>query len=185
MEIIEFKNYINNLEDYLKLDNKTVLVVGDKTYCLQGLYSLLNEEYCINNNIEILKTRHFGGAIINFPEDICIGNFQSRTNNFGSSIMDRLIQFFIDKGLNAILQDNDILIDGYKCASYMTTNIKGTLYTAIHISIGMDLDLIKNICTKPMNKIPKGLLDFGITRDEIKKFIILAVEDFYDNNTIN
>ena len=49
----------------------------------------------------------------------------------------------------------------------MSQNINGVVYTAIHISIGMDLDLIKAICTKPMVKTPKGLQDYGITQDEI------------------
>lgn len=171
MEIVEFKDYINNLGNYLETDNFTVLVTSNKTYCLQGTYSKLNESFCLNNDIEILRTRHFGGTIINFKEDICVGNFQKCQNDFGKDFMDKLTCFIQQKGLNCEMVDNDLLVNGFKCASYMTTNIDGCLYTAIHISIGMDLDLIKNICIKPMKKVPKGLIECGITRGEIFEFI--------------
>lgn len=171
MEIVEFKDYINNLGNYLKTDNFTVIVTSNKTYCLQGIYSKLNESFCFNNDIEILRTRHFGGTIINFEEDICVGNFQQYHNTFGKNFMEKLMEFIQQKGLNCEMVDNDLLVNGFKCASYMTTNIDNCLYTAIHISIGMDLDLIKNICTKPMKKVPKGLIDFGITREDIIQFL--------------
>lgn len=180
MEIVEFNDYISNLENYLNSNNFTVLVTSNKIYCLQGTYSKLNEDFCRNNSIEILKTRHFGGTIINFKEDICVGNFQKCNNTFGKDFMVNLIDFIKNKGLNCELVDNDLLVNGFKCASYMTTNINGCLYTAIHISIGMDLDLIKNICTKPMNKIPKGLSEFGVRTEDLLEFLLTELENYSD-----
>lgn len=167
MDIVEFKEYISNLASYLEVNEKTVVVVADKTYCLQGTYSALNEEYCNRNGVEILRTRHFGGTIINFEEDVCIGNFQKIHNSWGKAFIDYFVRYLGNRGLNAILQDNDVLVDGFKCGSYMTTSIGGTLYSAIHISVGMDLELIKNICTKPMHKIPRGLCSYGITKVDV------------------
>ena len=38
------------------------------------------------------------------------------------------------------------------------------------ISINQDLDVIKHACTKPMEKIPKALSEYGITTEEMVKF---------------
>lgn len=35
----------------------------------------------------------------------------------------------------------------------------------------MGIELIKNVYTKPMNKVPRGLTDFGIMRDDIIDFL--------------
>ena len=78
-----------------------------------------------------------------------------------------------EKKINVIIADNDLLIDGkYKCGSYSSRRFNDILYTAVHISIRADVDMIHSICLKPMNKLPKGLSEFGITTDEIKNFII-------------
>lgn len=169
MEIIEFKEYINNLADYLTSKEEiTVLVYGDKTYVLNGRDNTLNKEYCLENDIDILETKHIGGTIINFKEDICVGNFQNDFNDFGDKFSEAIFKFLESKNLNVSKNGNDILIDNeYKVCSYSSVNMNGKLYTAFHISIGMDLGLIKEICVKEMKKIPKGLSDYGITTEEM------------------
>lgn len=169
MKVIEFKEYINNLEYYLTTKEEiNVIVYANKDYVLNGVENSLNEEYCLENDVEILHTKHMGGTIVNFKEDICVGNFQNGFNDFGDKFNELLIKYFEEKGLNVSLHGNDILIDNeYKVSSYSSVNINGRLYTAFHISIGMDIDLIKNICQKEMVKIPKGLSEYGITTEEI------------------
>ena len=41
----------------------------------------------------------------------------------------------------------------------------------MHISMSVDINLIMNICKKPMAKVPKGLNDFGIYEEDIFKII--------------
>lgn len=171
METVEFKKYIEILPELLQSDNRTVLVTSDKIYVLNGVENSLNFDYCGQNNIEILQTRHFGGTIVNFKDDLCVGNYQKRFNDFGEKFTDTLNNFFISNGLNSCIEGNDILVDGYKVASSMSTNVNGTLYTAFHITVNCDLELIKKVCTKPMVKVPKALTDFGITKQEIIDFI--------------
>lgn len=173
MQIIEFKEYINNLETYLtSKEEVNVIVYANKDYVLNGVENSLNKEYCLENNIEILQTKHMGGTIVNFKEDICVGNFQNVFNDFGDKFNELLIKYFESKGLNVSKNGNDILVDNeYKVSSYSSVNMDGRLYTAFHISIGMNIDLIKNICKKEMVKIPKGLSEYGITTEEIVNFI--------------
>lgn len=172
MEIIEFKQYLPNLNKYL-LDKKDIVIVtADELYILNGQNDY-DKDFCNNNNLTVLNTHPIGGTIINFAGDICIGNYQSQHNKFGHDFLETLQDFLSKKGIQSTISENDLLIDGvYKIASYMSNYTKEKcLYTAIHISINMDLELIKNICKKTMSKIPKGLSEYGITSDEMLNFL--------------
>jgi hypothetical protein len=40
-------------------------------------------------------------------------------------------------------------------------------FSSAALSINIDLDHIKAICRKSMNKVPKGLSEYGITTEEV------------------
>lgn len=163
MRKIDFTNYLQELPELLENKNETVMVTSKETCILQG-----DNEFNSINGLPSYKTHDFGGSIINFQEDVCVCNYQPDFNSFGDDLMDLITEFLKNKGLKAERYGNDILVDDeFKVASYMSERLNGCLYTAAHISIGMDLELIKKVCTKGMVKIPKGLKDYGITQKEI------------------
>ena len=84
-----------------------------------------------------------------------------------------LCAYLKDKGLNAVQDNNDILVDNYKVASGCAINLAPDYkraFTAVQICMSCDIELIENICTKPMTKTPKGLYEYGITQKEIIAF---------------
>lgn len=50
--------------------------------------------------------------------------------------------------------------------------VEGQCYTAGFISMNVNLDHIKAICKKPMEKVPKGLSEYGITTEEVEKMFV-------------
>ena len=63
---------------------------------------------------------------------------------------------------------SDLLADGKKVASWArATLITGWVQTVAHFSVNVDVDLIRQICTKPMVKVPGALSDYGITAEMI------------------
>lgn len=78
--------------------------------------------------------------------------------------------FLKDKGLNAVIDNNDILIDGYKVSSGTEGEIKGWRYFGYQISVNQDIDLISTVCKKEMVKPPKGLSEFGVTTEQVVDF---------------
>lgn len=172
MEKIYLRDYLTNLPRWLENKNETVVGYADET-CVLGGADSLNEEYCRHNNLAVYKTHNFGGTIVNFKGDICVANYQPNFNNFGEVFLVDFKHWLIGKGLNASCEGNDVLIDNkYKVASFMSQYVNGCLYTALHISVNMNLSVIQNVCTKPMNKIPKGLTEFGITGKEIDEYVL-------------
>ena len=167
MRNIDFTNYLEELPTLIENKNETVMVTSQDTCILQG-----ENGYNAVNDVPVYKTHDFGGSIVNFKEDVCVCNYQTDLNSFGDDLMDLLVVYFKRRGLNAERDGNDILVDeDYKVASYMSEKINGCIYTAAHISVGMDLNIIERVCTKEMIKIPKGLLDYGITQQDIISLI--------------
>ena len=139
-----------------------------------------NEEYCKQNHIELLPYPNSGGCIVIFPDDIICGLLtQDATSTFAVDFLNAFAEWLETKDITAQFVGNDVLVDGtYKVAS---GSIKGFnsdfAYVPIHISMQVDLDLIRNICQKPMVKIPKGLSEYGLTSQEVLEFCT----DFIDN----
>ena len=143
-----------------------------------------NLEYCIEHNIPILHNNRAGGTIVAKANDI---NFFyiMENNNVPDEIVKILYYLRNVKHLNADLSDSesyigrDILIDGiYKVATFTNTCLASSnvYFSAGHISMSVDLDAIKHICLKPMNHIPKGLCEYGITQEEIINLIENDIE---------
>lgn len=177
MEIITFEENIKYLPSFIQTDGFKCIVKSNKTICLKGMFSDLNEDVCKANNVQIYNTNHFGGTIVNFKEDLCFAKFTKGKNIYIREFIHKLADYLKEKGLNITIDNNDILVDGYKCASFMSVHVKEYFFAAAHISIGMDIDLIKKICNKPMKKTPIGLKEYGVTTTMVKEFIEQFVEE--------
>lgn len=158
----------------------TTVICGtpDATLVLKGRGEF-NEEYTTANNIKVIQGINIGNPIILFEGDVEYGLFiDNGGNGTMQYLLDKSIEFLRDKGLDATLDNNDILVDGtYKvCGCALTLLPNNRVYYALHFSINIDMDVIKNICKKKMVKIPKGLSDYGITTAEVRDFIINLVE---------
>lgn len=186
MEIIELtaENVVSGINGIIKNQQECVVYgVPDKNYVFVGRNDeeQYNKEYCEQNDVELLKFPNQGGIIVSSNGDFDIGHFsKDHFNGFNFKFADMLINFLKDKGINATLVGNDILIDDkYKCGSFSSRIYGEILYSAFHISINVDLQMIKDICVKPMSmfKVPKGLSDYGITTAEIKVLFENFVEE--------
>ena len=142
-----------------------------------------NLEYCIEHNIPILHSNRVGGTIVAKANDIDFF-YVMENNNVPDEIVKILYYLRNVKHLNADLSESpdyigrDILIDDiYKVATFTNSQQgDGSFFSAGHISMSVDLEAIKNICLKPMKKIPKGLSEYGITQEEIINLIENDIE---------
>lgn len=143
-------------------------------------HGVIDRDYCEKNDIPIFEFKRHGGTIVTSKGDV--GIFISIPSSFADSLGELpklVVKYLYDKGIDCAYNENDILVEGcYKVAgaSAFINETRGLVQFAMHISINVDLEHIKNICTKPMNKIPKGLSEYGVTTEEIKGLII----DFYN-----
>lgn len=173
MELIQLnaKNVSQEIKEIIQ-NQKECIVWGipDKNYVFSGRNTNYNKSYCEQNGIEILEFPNEGGVIVISNGDFDIGHFSyDLKNSFNVCLAKNVENYLINKKINAKFIGNDLIIDNkYKCASFSSRKFDKLLYSAFHFSLSCDLELIKNICTKPMIKIPAGLSSYGISLEEIK-----------------
>lgn len=142
-----------------------------KFVCTPGR-GIVDEQLCYDLGYRVYETFHGGGVIVVEPGDIDIAYFGPHHNTFHNDFGEYFTNWLIEKGLKTEFVDNDVLVDGYKVCGLGTKTHSAIVYTVAHIGINTNLENIKQICTKPMKKVPKGLGEYGITSEEIKEMFL-------------
>lgn len=180
MEIIQLtaQNIIEGFHDVIS-NRKQCFVYGipDDNYVFQGTTHMCDCEYCEENNVKILPIPNEGGVIVLSKGDVEIGIFKDNGWDTCDKFMQELCEKLKDKVPNITVDGNDLIIDGkYKCVGSSSRNlgdaINPYIYTAAHISLNVDMELINHICLKEMKKIPKGLGEYGLTTEDITDMVI-------------
>lgn len=114
----------------------------------------------------VVPIDHCGGTIVGFPDSITLFSFTSRAT---PPTWERdLVLFLTSKGLNAEICGNDVLVDGYKIAGSMSKWLSDDIqFYGVHISINCDAERVDKICQKTMVKIPRGLSEYGVQRNDV------------------
>lgn len=174
MKIITQNEIPTELADGLKTQSRSVIVVYDQDQVNYGFDSPPDFEYCKKHNIPCVNIGRRGGTFVVNKGDVGFGYItKGLDNSVGELIYNEFTRFLKLKGLNAEQVSNDILVDGYKVFGWASHFYKeyDAIYITLHFTLSVNLELIQKICTKPMNKQPKGLGDFGITREDIINFL--------------
>ena len=152
--------------------HKIAYVVVDSPVAIVHRKTQVDEEVCKALGYDIVESYNNAGTIVSNAGDVLIGHFAQPENGW----YDRFIAYFLDwlksKDLNAEFVSNDIVVDGYKVCGMCITRYGRIDYTGGIISMNTHLDHIKAICKKPMQKVPKGLSDYGITTEEVVKMFL-------------
>lgn len=152
-------------------------VVHDKTSVLDGTQSHANYEYVREHGLDLHYLATAGGVTVLYEGNLSTG-FVGYPG-WVSSTMSAYIAWFLgwlkSKGLNAYPEGNDILVDGYKVCAFSTNYNKETNWglATITFTVNIDVDLVRSVCNKPMEKVPKGLSEYGITVEDIMNNVVL------------
>ena len=132
----------------------------------------VDKEICTAMGYEVCEAYYNGGTILGNKGDMAFAQFGSIGNNWCGKFVSHFVDWLKSKGLNAVNDGNDILVDGFKVCGMCVTGYGRIDYTAGFIGINTNLDHIKQICRKPMNKVPKGLSEYGITTEEVEQMFL-------------
>ncbi len=172
-----FEYAVNKANELISEDKEGLIVsVADKTgFAIGRENNTCNREEVSEQGGAVYEGAYYGGTCVVFQGDINLCRLTHNADSWGKHILNQVKKYLRSKGLQTMPSGNDLLVyengNAYKVASY-AEGYNGDMFEAVvHISIGMDLDLIRDICTKPMNKIPKGLQDYNINADEIIQYL--------------
>lgn len=171
------KDWCDKLPQYLTdKEERSVVVICKEVEVGYGDDCDFNKEYCDLYNIPYYNRGGDGGTIVFSKGNVAVGfvyNNRKYRKWMLTCLLDDLSVYFKSLGLNSARSRNDILIDGYKVASGCAINLKPDFkwtYEAVQISVNQEIELIQNICTKPMAKMPRALSEYGITTEEIAQW---------------
>lgn len=141
-----------------------VYCVADDHCAVVGSNGGADLEQIQKAGIKMVQIKHEGGTIVLSPGDVDIGIFTEgyQGHEYRNEIIDRLINRLQENGHEAFIEDNDVLVNGRKVVGFGSRMFGKILYTAIHIAVKTNIDLIKSICTKDMKKVPDALTNYGI-----------------------
>ena len=163
-----------------EVTNQVFSKISDQSECI--IYHVFDENCAIvgrnggsnidrirKHGIRMVEINHEGGTIVASPGDISIGIFTKdyKGREYRDDIVIKIINRLRENGHDASIDGNDVVIDGRKVVGYGSRRFGNILYTAIHIAVNTDLELIKAVCTKDMNKIPDALSNYGIYTEDV------------------
>ena len=127
--------------------------------------------------IPVWEAGHLGGSIVCFPGDLSLCRVSWGPDGWGEEITAKFAAYLETTGKEVRIDGNDVLLDGKKVMSWAEAFLRsGWVQTVAHFSVNTDLDLIRELCTKPMLKTPGQLSDYGITAEKIISLLGLEEE---------
>ena len=132
----------------------------------------VDEKTCKELGYEVVETYNNASTVVHDKGDILFGHFGELDNGWYNRFITHFVEWLKTKGLNADFVSNDIVVDGYKVCGMCITRYGRIDYTAGFIGVNTNLENIKKICKKPMQKVPKGLYEYGITTEEVEQMFL-------------
>jgi len=136
---------------------------------------LFNRQYCRENNITVLHSPVAvrGGTVVINAGDLTF-NFVTADlqSDWLGAVRQGICEYLIGKGLNATVDNNDILIDGKKVSGGNAGTQGGIRVESIFIAVVSSAELIEKICLKKRTKQPTSLKEYGVTAKEIQDAVI-------------
>lgn len=163
-------DYFESVANECLAGREGVIVCINEAPCVwTGELLTLNLAACKKHGLYVGKGKYLGGSIVNMPGDLSICITTWGNSELAPEIAEHSAEWLTERGINITRDENDVLADGKKVISWArATTLQGWCQSVVHFSIGaMDLDLVREICTKPMFKVPGALSLYGITADMI------------------
>lgn len=176
---VELGKFTENFEKNIAAYYNTFLIShNDRTYAIVGNTNDINQDVCEESNVKVINIHHLGGTLVLTETAVGFAYVgEELTREFYNALVNQFVQYLQKRGLNAEHVDNDVMVDGYKIGSWTKRILPNEAHWfTFQISLDNDPELINKICTKPMKKVPKGLSEYGITKEEVITFL----EDFVD-----
>lgn len=158
------------------------------------LYCITDDVYIFNgtegNITEVAKQKYkifelgqSGGTLVFAPGNIGIGVLQKDNGGKAQQLVRGLFNILIAHGITASWKDNDIVVEGqYKVISYGQLYLPdGYTFTTIQINLYTTRELVDEVCTKPVLKIPRPLNDYGIDTEFMELKLIQCIEKLEKN----
>lgn len=152
------------------------ITVVEETAVHYGFEGGFNKTAAASLKIPTYDIYKNGGAMVTSPGDVLFCHMsKDRLDDFNDHIRKYLSTKIKQENVEI---DNDLLVNGKKVAGFMEISVNNKHFYGGHISINCNLNLIKQICTKEMVKVPGGLGEYGITSEQVVSWLQEAMDSY-------
>lgn len=158
----------------IEADGNVFLFVKPDQVCVYNGITGYNKEYTDANNIPVYEIGYSGGTIVANETDVAFiivtnDNYQGE---LASAIDEQILNYLGLKEDDVEFDGNDILVGGRKAFSRASKDYGKRFVLYYQLSFSIDMEKIRNICTKEMKKVPLGVGGFGNhDRDGLIRYI--------------
>jgi hypothetical protein len=141
-----------------------------------------NREAARRNRLIPAPLNIVGGPIVSVVGDLNFLMVTKDRTTWCTDARNAFVEWLKGKSLNAEIHKNDMILDGKKFSGSTHFVQNGMNCEGFMVAMKNSEALVRQICTKPMEKVPTGLEDYGITKDEVFEFVNNFTEDWIANN---
>ena len=170
---IEQTEWLSEAKKYIMAGEHCIFhTIISKPVVLVYNKSQIDSDTCEDMGYDVYEAYFNGGTLVANPGDLAFAHFYNINNDWLTEFIQYFISWLNKRGVNASLDNNDILVDDYKVCATCITRYGRIDYTTVFINVNSNLNHIKLICKKPMVKVPRGLSNYGITTEEIEQMFL-------------
>jgi len=141
-----------------------------------------NKDVVRRNKIIPAPLNIVGGPIVSVIGDLNFVMVTKEKTAWCTEIREAFVEWLKCKELNAEIHKNDMLIDSKKFSGSTHFVQNGMNCEGFMVAMKNSEELVRQICTKPMEKVPTGLSDYGVTKEEVFEFVDNFTEDWMHRN---
>lgn len=170
---------VQKVQNLIQLQQEAfVYCVAEAPCAVVGTNGHADIEKAAELGIKVIRINHEGGCIVTNTGDVDVGIFTKGYygHQIRDTIISKLVTLLSADGIEAAIMGNDLIVEGHKVLGFGSRMYGEILYTAMHISINTNLELIRQICTKPMEKIPGSLSEYGITAEDVVNILMETIK---------
>ena len=153
------------------------ILLGDlpdgEVHVVVGHASQIDEDVCRELGAHVFRMEHLYGPLVLFHGDLSMFVVSRKPFSINKTGLRAGLTLLKAKGADAGFDGNDLMADGKKVGSggLAAHGLDGWYVTGIHFSVNTDKGMVERICKKPMQKKPGALRDYGITADDVWRWM--------------
>ena len=170
---IDVRTITTDLEDAVRNERYGIYIShSDGLYAFHGSDDI-DYDLCEELGICVAELYYTGGTIIGSNDDLGIEIVAPRSIGLTSGvILNKLHEIISQYVAGAMIDGNDILVNGEKVAGSMSRDVGGVFVWAAQVSFGDYTDLISQVCAKRSVKKPSYINSALLSRDALESEVV-------------
>ena len=151
-----------------------IVQIARELWCVSGRLDAYRQEEADRLGCAVGHGLYLGGTVVVFPGDLSICIVHRKRQTMGVEYLRAAARYLATLGVEARVEGNDLMTYRIDLRRRIKIGSAGSgpvdderTETVIHYSIHTDVDVIRQICSKPWQKYPGALEHWGVSAEQL------------------